>query len=268
MNLNYIDFHVHAFADKIAARTIAALSEAAWTKPATNGTMSDTEDTMRRWGVDGFVLLSIATKPSQHLVCNNWAASAKSDHVFPFGSIHPDGEDVFAELERIKALGLYGIKLHPDYQHFHVDEPRMIPIYKKCGELGLPIIFHAGLDPISPSDIHCTPEMAADILERCPETTMIMAHLGGNAMWDDVETYLAGQYANLWLDTALVGSFVEEEQLARIIEKHGADRILLASDCPWDTTDKTIEKIRRIGLAPEDERNIFAGNAKRLLGIA
>ena len=110
--------------------------------------------------------------------------------------------------------------------------------------------------------------MAADILERCPETTMIMAHLGGNAMWDDVETYLAGQYANLWLDTALVGSFVEEEQLARIIEKHGADRILLASDCPWDTTDKTIEKIRRIGLAPEDERNIFAGNAKRLLGIA
>lgn len=266
--MQYIDFHVHAFADKIAHRTIEALTETAWVKPATDGTLSDTERTMQGWGVDGYVLLSIATKPSQHLVCNNWAASAKSDHVFPFGSVHPDGEDVLAELERIKSLGLYGIKLHPDYQHFFVDEPRMFPIYQKCGELGLPIIFHAGLDPVSPSEIHCTPEMAADILERFPDTTMIMAHLGGNAMWNEVETTLAGRFGNLYMDTALVGSFVEEEQLARIIEKHGAERILLASDCPWDTTDKTIEKLRRIGLSKEQEQMIFSGNAKRLLGVS
>jgi hypothetical protein len=94
---------------------------------------------------------------------------------------------------------------------------------------------------------------------------MIMAHLGGNALWNEVETTLAGQFGNLWLDTALVGTFVEEEQLARIIEKHGAARILLASDCPWDTTDKTIAKIKRLGLSAADEAAIFAGNAKRLL---
>ena len=265
--MQYIDFHVHAFADKIAHRTIETLSEAAWVKPATDGTMSDTEQTMQHWGVDGFVVLSIATKPSQHLVCNNWAASVKSDHVFPFGSIHPDGEDALAELERIKELGLYGVKLHPDYQHFFIDEERMFPIYRKCGELGLPVIFHAGLDPISPHEIHCTPDMAAFILDKFPDTQMILAHLGGNAMWDEVETTLAGKFGNLWMDTALAGTFVEEEQLGRIIEKHGADRILLASDCPWDTTDKTIAKIRRLGLSPEDEHAIFAGNAERLLHI-
>lgn len=263
--MQYIDFHVHAFADKIAPRTIASLAACARTEPFTNGTLAETEDAMRRWGVDGIVLLSIATKPSQHLVCNNWAASVKSDRIFPFGSIHPDGEDVFAELERIKALGLYGIKLHPDYQHFYVDEPRMLPIYRKCAELGLPIIFHAGLDPVSPSDVHCTPDRAAAILEKCPETTMILAHLGGNGMWDEVEEKLAGKFGNLWMDTALAGSFIGEEQLARIIEKHGADRILLASDCPWDSTGKTIEKIRRLGLSAGDEEKLFSGNAKRLL---
>lgn len=266
--MQYIDFHVHAFADKIAQRTIAALSETAWVKPLTGGTMAETEQIMQRWGVDGYVMLTIATKPSQHLVCNNWAASVKSDHVFPFGSVHPDGEDVMEELERIKALGLYGIKLHPDYQHFFADEERMFPIYKKCGELGLPILFHAGLDPISPSEIHCTPDMAATILDKFPDTQMIMAHLGGNSMWDEVETTLAGQFGNLWLDTALVGTYVEEEQLGRIIEKHGADKILLASDCPWDATDKTIAKIRRLGLSPEEEAAIFAGNAKRLLRLS
>ena len=265
--MEYIDFHVHAFADKIAARTIAALSETSWTAPATNGTLSDTEEKMRGWGVDGFALLSIATKPTQHLVCNNWAASVKSGHVFPFGSVHPDGEDALAELERIKALGLYGIKLHPDYQHFFVDEPRMFPIYQKCGELGLPIIFHAGIDPISPTEVHCTPQAAAFILEKFPDTTMIMAHLGGNGLWDEVETILAGNFGNLYMDTALTGTFVDEEQLFRIIRRHGADRILFASDCPWDSPGKTIDKLRRIGLYPEEEQAIFSGNAKKLLGL-
>lgn len=266
--MQYIDFHVHAFADKIAARTIAALADTAWIKPATDGTLAATEAAMRGWGVDGFALLSIATKPSQHLVCNNWAASTKCDHIFPFGSVHPDGEDALAELERIKSLGLYGIKLHPDYQHFFVDEPRLFPIYKKCGELGLPIIFHAGLDPVSPSEIHCTPEMAAVILDKFPDTTMIFAHLGGNSFWDDVETTLCGKFGNLWLDTALVGSYVELEQLRRIVEKHGTEQILFASDCPWDTPDKTIAKIKALGLTPAQEHAIFAGNAERLLGLA
>lgn len=266
--MNYIDFHVHAFADKIAERSITKLAGIAGRAPATNGTLACTEETMRKWGVDGFVLLSIATKPSQHLVCNNWAASCMSDHVFPFGSVHPDGEDVLAELERIKCLGLYGVKFHPDYQCFYADEERMYPIYRKCGELGLPILFHAGADPFSPEDVHCTPQMAAHILEKFPDTTMIMAHLGGYDRWDDVEAILAGQFGNLYLDTALAGSCVAEEQLARIIEKHGADKILLASDCPWDTTDVTIAKIKRLGLSPEQERMIFAENAKTVLGLS
>ena len=265
--MNCIDFHVHAFADKIAARTVTALAATAGRPPATDGTLADTEAKMRAWGADGFVLLSIATKPSQHLVCNNWAASCKCDHIFPFGSIHPDGEDALAELERIKSLGLYGVKLHPDYQHFYANEPRMFPIYQKCGELGLPILFHAGVDPICPNDIHCTPRMAAEILERFPDTTMILAHLGGNELWDEVETTLAGRFENLWLDTALCGSYVGEDQLGRIIQKHGTDRILLASDCPWDTTDVTAAKIRRLGLGKEAEHAILAGNAERLLGL-
>ena len=83
-----------------------------------------------------------------------------------------------------------------------------------------------------------------------------------------MERLLAGQFGNLWMDTSLTGTFVEEEQLARIIEKHGADKILLASDCPWDTTDKTIAKLKRLGLSPAEEHAIFAGNAERLLGLA
>lgn len=265
--MKYIDFHVHAFSDKIAERTVAALAATCGDDPETNGTLSDTERVMQEWGVDGMAVLSIATKPSQHLVCNNWAASVKAPHVFPFGSVHPEGEDVMEELERIKELGLYGVKLHPDYQNFLVEEERMFPIYRKCGELGLPIVLHAGFDPMSPDLVHCTPEGAAKALAAAPESTMILAHMGGFQRWDEVETLLCGRFPNLWLDTALCAKYMTDEQCLRIIRKHGADRILLASDCPWDNTADTIRKIKGLGLTDEEERMIFSENAKKLLGL-
>ncbi len=265
--MNYIDFHVHAFSDKIAEKTVASLAAVCGDIPETNGTIADTRRVMQEWGVDGMAVLSIATKPSQHLVCNNWAASIKAPDIFPFGSVHPDGEDVMDELVRIKELGLYGIKLHPDYQRFCIEEPRMFPIYRKCGELGLPIVFHAGFDPVSPDFVHCTPENAAAALAAAPDTTFILAHMGGYQRWDAVEEHLCGKFPNLYLDTSLSARAMTDEQVLRIIRKHGADRILLASDCPWDNTANTIRKFRGLGLTDAEERLIFAGNAERLLGL-
>ncbi|MBD5144140.1 MAG: amidohydrolase [Ruminococcus sp.] len=269
LELNYIDFHVHAFADKIAERTIQTLAQTAKETPATNGTLSDTKNHMQAWGIDGFALLSIATKPTQHLICNNWASSCKSETIFPFGSVHPDSETALQELERIKALGLYGVKLHPDYQNFFVDETRMIPIYQKCGELNLPVILHAGVDPICPDCIHCTPDRAIKALHSAPKTTFILAHAGGNLLWEEVEQKLAGKFENLYFDTAVIGSHMQDtSQLKRIILKHGADKILFASDCPWDRPDITIKKIKSLGLTSEQEELIFSKNAKKLLRIS
>jgi hypothetical protein len=265
--MKYIDFHVHAFSGKIAGRTIEKIAGICGISPATDGTLEGTLQAMEQWGVDGMALLSIATKPSQHEVVNNWAASCRSDRVFPFGSVHPDGE-ALKELERIKALGLYGIKLHPDYQNFFVDEERLLPIYRRCGELGLPVILHAGMDPVSRDCVHCTPERAARVLAAVPETTFVLAHLGGMQMWNDVETLLAGRFENLFLDTALTGTYTEAGQMLRIIRRHGAERVLLASDCPWERTPDTVAKIKSLGLTTAEEKLIFAENAQRLLGIA
>lgn len=266
--MHYIDFHVHAFTEKIAARTIAALAATCGGKPLTDGTLAGTRRAMKDWGVDGAVLMSIATKPSQHLVCNNWAASCKGEGIFPFGSVHPDGEDALSELCRIKELGLYGIKLHPDYQDFFVDEQRIYPIYQKCGELGLPVLLHAGVDPVSPDVVHCKPGAAAKAVADNPGTTFILAHLGGNAMWEEAEVCLAGKFPNLYLDTALAGSYTDSAVLLRMIRKQGADRVLLASDCPWDSTRATIDKIESLDLTKAEKHAVFAENAEKLLGLS
>ena len=187
-----IDFHIHAFDDSIAERAIQKLEIVSNLKSFTNGTIADTIECFDKWGVDKGVLLPIATKPSQQTTINNWAVKQKSERIIPFGSIHPDAEDALKELERIKNLGLKGIKLHPDYQNFIIDEDRMIPIYKKCAELRLAIIFHAGFDPLSPDLVHAMPENCANAFKAVPEMTMILSHLCGMRFWNDVEKYLVG----------------------------------------------------------------------------
>ena len=123
----YIDFHTHAFVDAIADRAIAKLENTMMTSgypdptpPVTRGTVGELLEKLDEWEVDRAVVLPIATKPSQEKTINDWAASAMSDKLYFFGTVHPDAEDAFDELERIKALGLKGIKLHPDYQGYGI----------------------------------------------------------------------------------------------------------------------------------------------------
>ena len=261
----YIDFHTHAFSEKIVERAMSKLILTSPMEPVTDGTVSGLKDVMNRSKIDISVVLPIATKPSQHEVINNWASEIQCSNIVSFGSIHPEGEDALKELERIKALGLHGVKFHPDYQDFFVSDRRYYPIYRKCAELDLPVIFHAGYDPASPGNIHGMPEDFARINDELPELTMILAHMGGMYRWDEVERHLLGR--DIYFDTAVVAGEIGMAQFSRLIEGQGADRILFASDCPWDDPLNEIEMIRELGLSAEDEKKIFYGNAERILGI-
>lgn len=265
----YIDFHTHAFADAIAERAIAKLEQTVIDsgyeeRAVTNGTVSDLLRRLEEWDIDKALLLPIATKPSQQTSINNWAKEVMCGRLICFGTVHPEAEDALEELERIKSLGLKGVKLHPDYQNFFADEERLYPIYSKCAELGLPVIFHAGLDAMCPDCIHCTPEMSARVLEKFPDLTVILAHMGGNECWDDVEKHLVGK--NVYLDTAFVAGHLSAEQAVRIIRNHSADKILFASDCPWHSSDEERTFVQNLPLSDEEKEMIFYKNALRLLG--
>lgn len=270
----YIDFHTHAFADSIAERAISKLEKTLLdsgvdqSPPVTRGTVGELLDGMDKWGIDKAVILPIATKPTQQTTINNWAAEVQSSNggrIISFGSVHPDAEDVLSELERIKSLGLKGIKLHPDYQNVFADDEKLFPIYRKCAELDLPVILHAGLDALSVDCIHCTPQMSARVLDAVPGLTLILAHLGGNECYDDVEKYLVGR--DVWLDTAFIDGNISDEQALRIIRSHGAERILFASDCPWHAPSREKAMLERLPLTDEERELISHKNAERLLGL-
>ena len=139
-----IDFHTHAFSEKIAQKAMSELAGTSGLTPYTDGTVRSLLKHMDETGVDKSVVLPIATKPSQQKIINSWANEIMSDRIYPFGSVHPDADDACEMLEEIKDSGLYGVKLHPDYQGFFADDERVYPVYEKCVQLGLPVVF-AGL---------------------------------------------------------------------------------------------------------------------------
>ena len=98
-------------------------------------------------GIEKAMLLPVATKPSQQATINNWAASVMGGGLYCCGTVHPDAEDALDEVERIKALGLCGVKFHSEYQQFCPHEERMFRIYEKIAQLGLLAVFHGGWDP-------------------------------------------------------------------------------------------------------------------------
>lgn len=267
----YIDFHTHAFPDSIAERAMENLSEEGKSfglKAHTDGTVKDLENLLRSREISHGVLLPIATKPSQQKNINNWAGEVtKQGFFYSFGTVHPDAEDCIEELERIKSLGLYGVKLHPDYQKFFVDDDKVIPIYKKCAELDLPVMIHSGFDPVSPVLCHCKPENAARAFDLVGQATMIFAHAGAMCRWDEVETYLAGKQGSIYFDISVVANYIKPDQLLRIIRKHGADRILFGSDSPWDDPENEKQLIKNLPLSDEEKDMIFYKNALKILKL-
>ncbi|HOQ38143.1 MAG TPA: amidohydrolase family protein [Acetivibrio sp.] len=260
-----IDFHVHCFPDKLASRAVSQLAERSGISARLDGTISGLKESMRRAGVSKSVVLSIATKPSQTETINNWSAEIQDDEVIAFGSIHPDNENWKSELFRIKNLGLKGIKFHPDYQNFYVDDRKMFPIYETAFGLGLIIVFHAGVDIGLPAPYHATPERFRRVLEAFPKGKIVAAHMGSFSCWDDVERFLVG--TDIYLDTSYSLGFITDEQAKRIIANHGYGRILFATDSPWTDQGEQIEKLKSLHLDREAEEAILGLNAKSLLGL-
>lgn len=261
-----VDIHTHAFTDDLALKAVPALLNSAGGSLTAHydGTIAGLVREMDRTGVDVSVIQPVATKAAQVVAINDWAAAQTSERIIPFGAMHPDLPDPAAEVARMRRLGLRGFKMHPEHQSFSPDEPRLDAVYAAAAEHGMIVLFHAGADVIHPT-VHGTPESFAAVIDRHPDLTAILAHLGGFREWTGVAEHLAGR--DVWLDTAYTPSHLPDEEFVALVRAHGADRVLFGSDGPWTDAAAEIAHLRTLPLSPDELGGILGGNAVRLLGL-
>ena len=272
-----IDFHTHVYPDKIAARTMAALGSVPNVAAHTDGTAGGLRDSMRAAGIDKSVILPVNTRKGQFDSITRFAMTINEryDDLISFGGIHPDDEDIPDKLRFLKDNGFKGIKIHPDYTETFIDDERYIHIITEAQKVGFTVITHAGKDPAY-DVIHCPPVRGRRMLDKVQSATgftepfFVFAHLGGNLLLPDVEKYLVGQncYIDISCSFSDLGNFsdAKDEDVIRVIKAHGADRILFATDSPWNDQKAYVERIKKLsGLSDTEKEMIFCINAEKLL---
>lgn len=228
-----------------------------------DGKLSSLLASMDASGIEQSVLCSIATKPSQFEPIFKWSQEIQSDRIIPLASVHPYDPAGPEHIHQIAEAGLMGIKMHPYYQNFDMDDPQLNPLYEALQAEGLMLTMHTGFDFAFEWVDRAGPKKISDVLEKFPNLKLITTHLGSWQQWDAVEAYLIGK--PIYMETSFSAKYLDHDQLRRMILAHPSDYILFGSDSPWTDQAAEIEAVSQLGLSEELLGKIFYKNAKKFL---
>lgn len=261
--MSIIDFHTHAFPEEIAERAMAKLQEDCIVKACLNGTLESLIKSMDKSGVEKAVICNIATKPEQFYSILKWSKKIRSDRIIPLLSIHPLDSEIKEHVKIIKSEGFLGIKMHPFYQDFAIDDEKVFKIYEALIEKDLFIIMHCGYDVSFPEWDIASPKRIINVINKFPELKFITTHLGAWKQWDEVERLILGK--NIYMEISFSFGWLPDNKIREFLLKHPSDFILFGTDSPWADQSKEVENLRNLVLPDNLLNKIFYFNAKRLL---
>lgn len=263
-----IDFHTHVFPDKIAKKTIDFLAERSNNVADFDGTVHGLKTQMKTADCTLAVSLPVVTKPEQFDSILNFAKNVNQteENIISFAGIHPLNDDLEGKLQAVKDAKIKGIKLHPDYQGVFIDDERYIKILEICKKLDLIVVTHAGIDcGYRECTIMCPPDRVKKVIDKVGHSKFVLAHMGGSEMVDEFLSCVAG--ADVYIDTAYVLKYLSKEQFLKILKKHGEDKILFATDCPWSNIANDIDILKSFVENKQTLDKILYKNALKLLGL-
>ena len=176
------------------------------------------------------------------------------------------------QLKEAVASGVSGLKVfkqfglgykNPDGSLIKIDDPRWDPIWKACGQLGIPVIIHTGdpaafFDPIDEKnerweELSRHPDWSFHgdqfpsrkelldarnrVIAKHAKTQFIGAHMANNSEdLAEVSTWL-NHYPNLWVEPASrIAELGRQPFTAQEFLIKYQDRLLFGTDGPWPET--------------------------------
>ena len=261
--MKVIDVHAHIFPDKIAEKASNSIGDFYYIPMHYDATVSTLLALGQKHNVDLFVVHSVATIPEQVESINDFIAYTVNNHpnrFIGYATIHPEYKNIEKEIERAISLGLRGIKIHPDFQCFNIDDPKAYKIYEVI-EGRLPIMIHTGDYRYE----YSKPPRLARVMDRFPKLDVIGAHFGGWSEWNLAAKFLAGR--RIYVDTSSSLYALSPQRARELIDLFGVDNVLFGSDYPmWNPGDE-LKLINKIELNDIEREKILHLNAERLLKI-
>ena len=262
--IKIIDAHCHIYPDKIAEKASESTGRFYSIPMSLDGKISTLKEYGEKAGIDHFIVQSVATTPKQVSSINKFIAESVAESNGKFtglGTLHPDSDDIKADVDELISLGLKGVKLHPDIQQFKLDDYRMLKIYELC-EGRLPILIHTGDYRYDFSN----PNRLKPVLDIYKNLVVIGAHFGGWSMWDEATKELC-TYKNFYVDCSSSLYAITPQKAKELIVAYGTERVLFGTDYPMWEPKEEIERFMQIELTHDERRAILYDNAARVFGI-
>lgn len=258
-----IDIHAHVYPDNLASKVTDHLKDHYGVPIKGQGTLQEYSTLCKNAGVTHGIVFTAATKPEQVEPANRWAIlNHRRGNLIAFGTMHPLYTNIDEEMKRLRDAGIIGIKLHPDFQQFYLDDEQALAMYEKLAKHFI-ILFHVGDDQVPNKINYATPERMANALELVPGLQAIAAHMGGYQMWDRAMESLVGK--DVFFDTSSTLPFLGSEKMRLMIEQHGYHRVLLGSDYPVNDPYSEVSGLKKLSLPEKQFNAIIGDNARRLL---
>ena len=225
------------------------------------------------------------------------------DRFVGFASLYPkDPEEAVKELERaVKELGLKGWKTHSNYGDIYPDDKRFWPIFAKAEALDVPIYLHPTAPMITqlhtygfalagaPFGFGIETSMVmmrlvfSGVLEAFPNLKIILGHLGEGLPFilqridfpyvrphfkndPGVVPQLKKKPSDYLLENMFVstsGNYLEPAFMCTK-EAMGVDRILLATDYPFEDPKECMQFLEGLSLSEEERTKVYSANASQI----
>ena len=193
-----------------------------------------------------------------------------------FAGIDPwKGERAIQELDRaVKQLGMIGVKFQQALQAFFPNDRRFYPLYEKCVELKVPVLFHVGTTGAGAGmpggagfhlkytrPIPYIDDVAADF----PDLTIICAHPAWP--WQEEMIAILLHKANVYNDLSGWSPKYFSDSLKREIGGRLQDKMLYGSDYPDITPQRWLSDFEALNYKPEVMEKVLLKNAARVLKL-
>ncbi len=257
-----IDAHCHIYPQKIAAKAVNAIGDFYGIRMAEDGTADSLVKEGAAIGVEKYVVHSTATTVHQVRAINEYIYGEMQAHpeFIGFMTLHNEMTDDAIEEEVSLALsrGMKGVKLHPDFQKFNIDDAENL--YRVTAGR-LPVLLHMGDRRYDFS----SPERLRKMAEKYPEQIFIGAHFGGYSVWDKVECLK--DLPNVYFDTSSSLFALDKDRAADLIHRFGHERYFFGTDFPMWRHDEELRRFLALPLTEEEKEDILFNNAAKLLGV-
>lgn len=248
--MRVIDAHAHIFPDKIAEKaTLATADYFSLPEPPIHyGYVQELLDVLKEANIDYALVFSAATNAHQVESINRYIHQQASIHprFLPCGTLHAAYEPFAEELAWMRAHGIHGVKLHPEMQHFVLNDKRLFPMFEEMASHDMFLISHTG----DPRTEVSGPERMYEIARAFPSLRCVATHLGNWNAWDADRIRPMAELPNVYCDISSSFSCAPgDPALFDVMHSYDPTHLFWGSDYPFWCPQKELEKTLRLGFS-------------------